>query len=294
VRIQDYKTGCGWFGIRNTMQPQISAVVCTTQCVSVRTAKAPSGDSVYDLVYTKDDLKKIQDDDGKDFFVANNSALHKAMKVTKSGNYVTINDSMKTNGAFSEFKHGEHIPMNVGKEMALGGITLLGPETNSGGINTHQAFQTKLYNYKGIFFVVVGAEFCKDGKAITKQFVFHAAFVPHQSVKLNKSITCTDAHADFVKDMNDIFNVIMGPTFLLKPSETMYYMENIYDDEDSNQLTFKNAGTFWTDNENINDTLTQFGIDDDNPIRTLFETTAEQIGASIVQEKFRTGLSIHN
>ena len=71
-------------------------------------------------------------------------------------------------------------------------------------------------------------------------------------------------------------------------------MENIYDEKESNQLTFKNAGTFWTDNENINDTLTQFGIDDDNPIRTLFETAAEQIGASIVQAKFRTGLSIHN
>ena len=260
---------------------------------------ASSQEPEYHLVYTKGDFKKgdfkkVQDDNGNDLTVTKNSPLYEAMQKTERGNYVTINDSMQERGAFKAFIFGDHIPMNVGKERELGGITLLGPESNSGGINTHQAFQTKLYNHNGIFFVVVGAEFCKGSKAITKQFVFHAAFVPHNLVNLNKSITCMDAHADFVKDMNEIFNVIMRPNFLLKPTKTMYYMENIYDDEDSNQLTFKNAGTFWTDNENINDILAQFGIDDDNPIRTLFETTAEQIGASIVQEKFRTGLSIHN
>lgn len=273
---------------------QFSAVVCTTECVSV---SAPPGNPVYHLVYTKGfkNFKKVQDHEGKDFFVAENSALHEAMKDTKSGNYVTINDSMQERGAFKDFIFGDHIPMNVGKERELGGITLLGPESNSGGINTHQAFQTKLYNHNGIFFIVVGAEFCKDGKAITKQFVFHAAFVPTELVKLNDSITCMEAHADFVEDMNQIFKVIVFESnVLLKPLKTMYYMENIYEDRESNQLTFESARTFWTDNENINDTLTQFGIDDDNLIRTLFKTTAEQIGASIVQEKFRTGLSIHN
>ena len=267
---------------------QFSAVVCTTttKCISV---SAPPGKPVYHLVYTKG-FKKVQDHKGKDFFVAENSALHKAMQKTKSGNYVTINDSMKINGAFSKFDYGDHIPMNVGKEMALGGITLLGPESNSGGINTHQAFQTKLYNHNGIFFVVVGAEFCKDGKAITKQFVFHAAFVPTELVKLNDSITCTDAHADFVNDMNNIFKVIMGPNFLIKPTRTMYFMENIYGEKYQNKLTFESATTFWTGNEKINNTLTQFRIGDDN----LKIIAAEQIGASIVQEKFRTGLSIHN
>lgn len=257
---------------------------------------ASSEEPEYHLVYTKgDDFKKVQDDNGNDLTVTKNSPLYEAMHKTERGNYVTINDSMKKRGAFKDFIFGDHIPMNVGKERELGGITLLGPESNSGGINTHQAFQTKLYNHNGIFFIVVGAEFCKDRKAITKQFVFHAAFVPTELVKLNDSITCMGAHEDFKEDMNQIFKVIvLESNVLLKPTKTMYYMENIYDDKNKNQLTFENAGTFWTDNEKINDTLTQFGIDDDNPIRTLFKTTAEQIGASIVQEKFRTGLSIHN
>lgn len=70
----------------------------------------------------------------------------------------------------------------------------------------------------------------------------------------------------------------------------MYYMENIYGEKYQNKLTFESATTFWTGNEKINNTLTQFRIGDDN----LKIIAAEQIGASIVQEKFRTGLSIHN
>lgn len=257
---------------------------------------ASSQEPEYHLVYTKGDFKKgdfkkVQDDNGNDLTVTKNSPLYEAMQKTERGNYVTINDSMQERGAFKAFIFGDHIPMNVGKERELGGITLLGPESNSGGINTHQAFQTKLYNHNGIFFVVVGAEFCKGSKAITKQFVFHAAFVPTELVKLNDSITCMAAHADFVEDMNQIFKVIvMESNVLLKPLKTMYYMENIYEDRESNQLTFESAGTFWTGNKNIKATLTQFRIGDDNQIRI----TAEQIGASIVQEKFRTGLSIHN
>lgn len=210
--------------------------------------------------------------------VAAGTPLHTAMSQTGSGEYVTISKEMAESGPFRNLKtFGDHIPMNVGKEPELGGITLLGPELDETGPSwekTHQAFQTKLYRVDENFFaIIVHASFCKGGILHAKNFVFHAAFIPSNMAQSLRIMHRDAVNKDFIKDMNKIFEKIQKDGVDESPS--FCFMDKAAYEDD--KIEFMDSKTF-----------------QDAVLQNSFSSTAEQIGASIVQEKFRIGLSIHN
>ena len=263
----------------------------------MRKSMNTNGDDDYQLICTKYTEGKTRDvvrlvpfqihSGSGPLVVAAGTPLHTAMSQTGSGEYVTISKEMAESGPFRDLKtFGDHIPMNVGKEPELGGITLLGPELDeTGGIKTHQAFQTKLYRVdKNFFAIIVHASFCKDGILHAKNFVFHAAFIPSNMAQSLQKKHRNAVNADFKKDMNKIFEKIQKD--VVDESPSFCFMDKAAYEDD--KIEFVDSDTF---KRNI-DAFSKI-------IENIFRfsknfSVAEQIGASIVQEKFRTGLSIHN